>query len=574
MWIRIFLLRQWVPHDEGAFSDVAGRILRGEVPHRDFLDLYTGGLGYLNAFAWKLFGHNLAAFRYMLYLFVLGWLPALYYIATRFVPPLIAATLVVIGTAWSLPNYPAAVPSWYNLFFATWGTAALLRYTERPSRWWVFLAGVCGGLSVLIKVSGLFFVFAAALFLVYRNQQENGGGGDRMARLLRCSVAVAVLVVCVRILAGWLTPRTVVFFVAPVTIVVATLLGRELHALRSRSGGMADSFTSDMFVLAAGVAVSVASFLTIYLHGGLGAWVRGVFVLPALRLQFAQADPPPLWGIAVSAGVLLLCGMVATSRKLGVRAIGAAALFTALLVAYRQEAAFQSIWLSLSAAIPIATLVGAFIVLRGNERLFLLTAVTALCSLVQFPFSAPVYFCYIVPFVVLLVAATIATRPQVSSAGAIVVLAFFAFAGLALIDPGDIYTLGDHFEKPVLSGHLQATGAENLRILPQQAALYNAMIPVVVDHARGDFVFASPSAPEVYFLSGKRNPAHWTFDFFDEHATDPAFVHSMLEAHRINLVVINTTPDFDPAPTDEMMALYTRLYPHSQKFGRFEVRWR
>src|SRR5690242_7360839 len=70
-YIWIFLLRQWVPHDEGAFADMAARILRGEVPHRDYLDLYTGGLAYLHAFAWKIFGRDLAAFRYVLYAFAL-----------------------------------------------------------------------------------------------------------------------------------------------------------------------------------------------------------------------------------------------------------------------------------------------------------------------------------------------------------------------------------------------------------------------------------------------------------------------------------------------------------------------
>src|SRR5689334_2226583 len=59
-WIWLFLLRQWVPHDEGLFADMADRVMRGELPHRDYVELYTGGLAYLDAFAWKVFGRDLA----------------------------------------------------------------------------------------------------------------------------------------------------------------------------------------------------------------------------------------------------------------------------------------------------------------------------------------------------------------------------------------------------------------------------------------------------------------------------------------------------------------------------------
>ena len=49
----------WVPHDEGILGQSAVRILHGELPHRDFEEPYTGGLGYLDAAAFRLFGVNL-----------------------------------------------------------------------------------------------------------------------------------------------------------------------------------------------------------------------------------------------------------------------------------------------------------------------------------------------------------------------------------------------------------------------------------------------------------------------------------------------------------------------------------
>ena len=59
------------------------------------------------------------------------------------------------------------MPSWYNLFLATFGVVALLRFVDTERRRWLFVAGLMGGLSVLIKVIGLYFVGAAMLFVVF-----------------------------------------------------------------------------------------------------------------------------------------------------------------------------------------------------------------------------------------------------------------------------------------------------------------------------------------------------------------------------------------------------------------------
>src|SRR6266581_6391582 len=145
------LKRGWVPSDEGTLAECADRVLRGELPHRDYHEGYTGGLRYLNAAAFRLFGTNLASMRYMLFLFFLAWVPAVYYVASRFVFPPIAAAVTLLAVAWGPPMYAAAMPSWYNLFFATFGLAALLRYTEAQSDRWLLIAGFCGGISFLFK---------------------------------------------------------------------------------------------------------------------------------------------------------------------------------------------------------------------------------------------------------------------------------------------------------------------------------------------------------------------------------------------------------------------------------------
>ena len=117
------LKRGWVPHDEGTLGQSAERVLNGELPHRDFDD-YTGGLTFVHALAFREFGITSASMRIVLFVFFVPWVPAVFYVASRFGSPYSAGAVTLLSVAWSVPNYPGPMPSWYNLFFATFGAAA------------------------------------------------------------------------------------------------------------------------------------------------------------------------------------------------------------------------------------------------------------------------------------------------------------------------------------------------------------------------------------------------------------------------------------------------------------------
>src|SRR5215470_12337808 len=137
VYMATHLKRVWVPHDEGTLGLSAERVLQGQLPHRDFDD-YTGGLTFLHAAAFRVWGINSGSMRNVLLIFFVAWVPAVFYVASRFSPPVSAGIVTVVAVAWSVPNYPGPMPSWYTLFFATWGVAALLCYLENGSKWWIF----------------------------------------------------------------------------------------------------------------------------------------------------------------------------------------------------------------------------------------------------------------------------------------------------------------------------------------------------------------------------------------------------------------------------------------------------
>src|SRR5438876_349386 len=112
LYVLRFVDRGWIPYDEGSLAQSAERVLAGELPHRDFDELYTGGLSFLYALSFETLGVKLTSIRAVLLLFSLLYVPALYLIAARFVPPAIAGLVVLLCVAWSVPNYFAGLPAW------------------------------------------------------------------------------------------------------------------------------------------------------------------------------------------------------------------------------------------------------------------------------------------------------------------------------------------------------------------------------------------------------------------------------------------------------------------------------
>jgi hypothetical protein len=86
-------LRGWVPSDEGTLGQSAERVLHGEMPHRDFHYPDTGGLAYIDAAIFKLFGINLLWLRLFLFAWFLVWVPAVYTLGRQFLAPWPAALI-------------------------------------------------------------------------------------------------------------------------------------------------------------------------------------------------------------------------------------------------------------------------------------------------------------------------------------------------------------------------------------------------------------------------------------------------------------------------------------------------
>ncbi len=161
-----FAFRGWIHHDAGLLGHTAERVLQGELPHRDFDDVYTGGLAMMHALAFKILGIKLSSMRLVLLTFALVFTGTVYSLAARFLRPALAVLVTATCVVWSVPNYSASMPSWYNLFFAMFGVWALCQFLDSQRVAWLVAAGLFGGLSLTVKVVGVYYIAAVLLFLV------------------------------------------------------------------------------------------------------------------------------------------------------------------------------------------------------------------------------------------------------------------------------------------------------------------------------------------------------------------------------------------------------------------------
>ena len=170
-YVLSFLDRGWLPSDEGTLAQAAERVLLGELPHRDFDGMYSGGLELFHALAFKLFGTRLISLRMAIFVVFLPTVPLLYRMGRRLGGPISASVAVLLAVAWGLPNYTSAMPSWYNLFLAIYGTAALFEFMEDGRKPWLLAAGLAVGLSIAVKTVGLYLLAAVLLTLIVHEQR-------------------------------------------------------------------------------------------------------------------------------------------------------------------------------------------------------------------------------------------------------------------------------------------------------------------------------------------------------------------------------------------------------------------
>ncbi len=585
----------WVPADDGILGQSALRVMQGQLPHRDFAEIYTGGLSFIHALAFRLFGVNLLSLRICAFLFFLAWLPAVYYIASRFTSPIAAGLITLLAVTWSYPNYPAAMPSWYNLFFATFGAASLLRYLEDRKSRWLFVAGVCGGVSILIKVIGAYYVAGVLLFLTYLEQQQtrlrdNAPRNEAKSRPSKTS-AILYRVFTASALLLFLSLVFFVFharlgipelyhFVLPASILVALILQGERRAGVRNSGDRFNVLLRLVLPFVVGVLSPVFIFLLPYARSGaVTRFFLGVTSSVVARsVGLGVLRPPSITKIGFALILFALLAAAMYLREFQGKLVAAAAslaLSLMLVKAPTSSGIVSGVWLSVAALTPLVVLAGAAAILQAQKRngspklqqhrVMLLISLAAMCSLVQYPFAAPIYLCYALPLTLLAAVAIVATaKKQPGTYILAAVAGFYLLFGVFMLVPDHVYEL-THQVGSMSELQLKRAGGLHIEYAPNFAGL----IRFLQQHSPNGLMFAGNDCPELYFLSGLNNATR------DDGATSPEKALQAVQSDNLNLAVINESPYFPGgAMRPEVRAEIMKNFPHSRRFGIFHVFWK
>ncbi|MBA4071941.1 MAG: hypothetical protein C0497_08925 [Gemmatimonas sp.] len=592
MCIGAFLLlrdldRGWVPHDEGTLGQAAERVLRGEVPHRDFDDPYSGLLTYMNAAAFRVAGVSVNTLRWPLFVWSLLWLAAVNAVARRFASPAGAALTALTCLALSVPNYRAPMPSWYLLFLATFGMLAVVRWHESGRRRWIIAAGICGGLAVLVKLTGIVQLVGCALaFWAATPQPADRGPATATLHQLRVAMIAALgsglaLLAMLALSAG---ERMAWRLVPPFTLLVWTLAYREWT---SGGGTAVDRLRILARVLGpylAGVAIPLAIFTVFFTIESAGPdLLVGTFITPWRRLNEAMYLPPSPGGLLWSLPVVFILWPRRDGRMAAVaRGVGIIWFGTIVLASARDPRWYQAGWASVwslpmlvaaSLALPplFSRAFGHGTPRRDMARSIAIIAVSGM--LIEFPFAAPIYTLYAVPLSVLGLFAAVQDWEHVSRRAVVLVGVFLlAFAALRL-NPGTIYSLGIRY-RPGADSVMLSVPRARLRVMAEDASDARALVSILGRIGAGRTLWAGPDAPEVYFLAGLPNRTRTFFEFLDRTPDAARDIPARVQAIGASIVVIKRRPEFSPVPSFESVAAVRQMFPRCEDLAEYLICWR
>ena len=572
----------WMPHDEGQLGQAAERTFAGEIPHRDFDDMYTGALSFLNALSFQIWGINSDSMRWMLFAWFVPFLASMYWLFSELTKPVTAGLLTLLAAAWSIPMYSAPMPSWYNLFFAGWALCALMCFLKKGQRRYLFIAGLMIGGSILFKISGIFLLAGTLLFLYFFRQTSREDGDEELTSRLFSVLATIALLMAGSLSFVFVTSHDPIMqmlhFAIPFLSLVAIVIFREWTTARGKLKDRVFDLAQDFAPLLFGIAIPIGYFVFYYWNqNALGDLAYGALVLPRKRFDLAACSFPDLSSLifSIPIGGLVFIGLWSNKGKSEVQPLGsrrvvligvAIAVIAILLTVFSPFIGFFTALLSVRNLGPFMILGNLFLIFRFREKLplarqhqlYLVTAIPFFVSLIQFPYASSIYFFYSAPL--LIATALMAVEVQVRVPRkllAVVVVFLILITAIRFHAPIDCLSLGSINERARLESERCQFVVDS-----KEAAAVNAMCELVVEHTcANDTVFTIPDLPEVSYICNRPPFNGVMYEFFrSELYADLHGLKDELASRDIRLVVINELPPFSPPITETFRTIVLADY--------------
>jgi 4-amino-4-deoxy-L-arabinose transferase-like glycosyltransferase len=283
MVLGVFALYAWSagywidPIDEGYFLDMADRILRGELPYRDFTTYYTPGVFYLFALFFKLFGISILPIRLLMAGLRAVCALLLYGLTRRVAPwPFAVLPFAVVAALDHWPIEPEPHPSWPAIVLCLLTMEMVSRHLYSGRARWLALAGLTTGLAFLFKQNiGAFTAIGLAGYIVLRPQVAG-----RVLRATQVGFAVVVSVAITVLVRPDLDPLLAGALWLPPLLTLALLVRMALTARKDASwaAGLSQLIKESATAGAPFVAVTVLWLVPLAAAIGLSQVPIGLFL--------------------------------------------------------------------------------------------------------------------------------------------------------------------------------------------------------------------------------------------------------------------------------------------------------
>ena len=205
-----------------------------------------------------------------------------------------------------------------------------------------------------------------------------------------------------------------------------------------------------------------------------------------------------------------------------------------------------------------------------RQRLYLLLCMAACTPLVQFPFAAPIYFCFVFPLLFLHAQVLYrACRPstlkvQWAGSGLLLSLGVIYLGNFSFFDDPRMSAV----DPPSRSLELPRGG---ILVTQRDKQIYERLVRVIQQHSTPNAeVVAFPDCPEVYFLAERRNASRTLFDLFDAASGIHDPIPAVAQTHP-DVVVVNCDPKHSRKLTTDEVRRIREGYRCCEKVGPFLV---
>jgi hypothetical protein len=208
---------------------------------------------------------------------------------------------------------------------------------------------------------------------------------------------------------------------------------------------------------------------------------------------------------------------------------------------------------------------------EGDQTLLLLLCMTALFSIIQFPFASG-YFCYVAPLAILLAANLLSRFSRPPRMVLYTAFAFYALFAALVVQP---HFLARRYKIDFDSTPLTLPRAGGIRVSREAATQYTELIPFIKKIAGRDAILAGPDCPEVYFLAGIKNPTPIIFDSLEDTRDYERNMKSLIDRPNfLKAAVLHDATVSGAYQLQVLRPLVVSRFPNSRKIGSFTVYWR